>query len=70
MEALDELRRYVSRNEYSTEVTIDQDNLDDVQCIADEHEWIYVEERHLDEFDVPASVTIRVTIDLDEWRNE
>jgi len=66
MEALDELRRYVSRNEYSTEVTIDQGNLDDVQCIANEHEWIYVEERH--QFDVPASVTITVTIDLDEWR--
>lgn len=70
LEALDELRPYVSRNEYFTEATIRRNSIDEVEDIAQRYDFVYFDvDEYVEEEGVPyAEVTI--TIDLDEWHDD
>lgn len=65
-ELLDELRSFTSRNEFTTEVKINQSNLEELEELADEYDYCYVDEQYRDEFDIPPSVTVKITLDLDQ----
>lgn len=70
LDALDDLRPFVSRNEYYTEVKLNQSSLDDLEEVAEQYDFVYVDEQYRDEFDIPPSVTVEITIDLDQWLDE
>lgn len=59
---LDELRRFVSRNEYWNDVELKREEYEQLRDIVGNHDNVYVDVRE----DLGDVVDVRVTIDLDQ----